>query len=480
MANNFDVVVIGSGPAGYVAAIKAAQLGLSTACIEKSQANDTPVLGGTCLNVGCIPSKALLESSHKFVEAQHEFGLHGVDVDNVTLDLAKMMARKDSIVASLTTGIAGLFHANGVTSIVGHGRVVGANDVEVAAIDGSKQLIVAKNIIIAVGSTPVAIPPAPFDGITVVDSTAALSFASVPKKLCVIGAGVIGLELGSVWSRLGSEVTVLEALDTFLPMADQKIAAAALKSLRKQGLNIKLGARVTATKVSAAKSAKVRVIFQENAGEQSLDFDTCIVAVGRKPVTDDLINDQVQIAIDARGCIEVDQQCRTNIPSIYAVGDCVRGPMLAHKGSEEGVMVAELIAGGHAQVNYAAVPSVIYTFPEIAWVGKTEKECQDASIATKSGEFPFMAIGRARANNTTEGMVRVISDAQTDQILGVHIFGQNAGELIAQAVTSMEFSASTEDIALTMFAHPTLSEAIHEACLAVDGRAIHMPNKKPR
>ncbi|AOM02269.1 dihydrolipoyl dehydrogenase [Cobetia marina] len=478
MADKFDVIVIGAGPGGYVAAIRAAQLGLKTACVEKwVNKEGKTVHGGTCLNVGCIPSKALLETSHKFVEARDEFAELGIKADGVEIDVAKMIERKAQIVKNLTGGISGLFKANGVTALEGTGKVLPNKQVEVTGHDGEKATYDAENIVIASGSVPVEIPPTPLTEGLIVDSTGALEFTETPKRLGVIGAGVIGLELGSVWSRCGSEVTVLEAVDSFLPMVDAAVAKEAQKLLKKQGLDIKLGARVTGSDI---KDSEVVVKYTDANGEQEQTFDKVIVAVGRRPYTQSLLDSDVGINLDERGFIHVDDQCATSVPGVYAIGDVVRGPMLAHKASEEGVMVADIIAGHKAEMNYDAIPSIIYTFPEVAWVGKTEQQAKAEGIEVKTGSFPFAASGRAMANNATEGLAKIIADAETDRVLGVHIIGQHAGELIAQGVTALEFGASAEDLALICTAHPTLSEAVHEAALAVDGHAIHIANRKKR
>lgn len=478
MADKFDVIVIGAGPGGYVAAIHAAQLGLKTACVEKWQDTKGNVAhGGTCLNVGCIPSKALLETSHKFVEARDDFDGLGIGTGDVTMDVKKMMARKDKIVKNLTGGISGLFKANGVTAIDGTGQVIGDKQVEVTDFDGKKATYEADSIVVAAGSVPVEIPPTPLTEGLIVDSTGALEFQETPKRLGVIGAGVIGLELGSVWNRLGSEVTVLEAMDSFLPMVDGDIAKETQKQLKKQGMDIKLGAKVTGSEV---KGKAVVVTYEDADGKQEITFDKLIVCVGRRPYTKGVIADGVDVELDQRGFITVDDQCRTNVSGVYAIGDCVRGPMLAHKASEEGVMVADIIAGQKAEMNYDAIPSVIYTAPEVAFVGMTEQEAKEKGIEVKTGSFPFAASGRAMANNATEGSAKVIADAETDRILGMHIVGQHAGEMIAQGVIAMEFGSSAEDLALTCYAHPTMSEAVHEAALAVDGHAIHIANRKKR
>ncbi|MBT4522231.1 MAG: dihydrolipoyl dehydrogenase [Halieaceae bacterium] len=478
MSEKFDVVVIGSGPAGYVAAIKAAQLGLSTACVEKwVNTKGQMTFGGTCLNVGCIPSKALLDSSYKYVEARDHLAVHGISVNAPVMDVPAMIARKDKIVGQLTDGIAGLFKHNGVTSIFGTGRVLAGGNVEVTDSEGNTQVLEAGNVIIAAGSVPVEIPPAPLDGNHIVDSTGALAFDHVPQKLGVIGAGVIGLELGSVWSGLGAEVVLLEALDEFLPMVDAQISKEVGKILKKQGLDIRLGTRVTKAEV---KDGKVTVSYSTIDSEESIEFDKLIVAVGRRPLTESLLADDSGVTLDERGFIYVNDFCETEAPHVYAIGDVVRGPMLAHKGSEEGVMVAERIAGNPAQMNYDCIPSVIYTHPEVASVGKTEQELKADGIDYNTGVFPFVACGRAVAANATEGMVKLIAEAQTDRILGCHIVGSNAADLVQQVVIAMEFGSSAEDLALTVFGHPTLSEAVHEAALAVQGHAIHIANRKPR
>ena len=469
----YDVVVIGSGPAGYVAAIRASQLGLKTICVEESINEDGKLnLGGTCLNVGCIPSKALLDSSHRFYEANKNLAEHGIDIKDIKLNLSAMMKRKDEIVTKLTGGITGLFSANKVESISGRGKVLSKNQVEVVKSDGSEEVIDAKNIIIASGSSPIEIPAAKF-GENIVDSTGALSFEKVPKSLGIVGAGIIGLELGSVWSRLGSKVTVIEAMDTFLPMADPDIAKDSMKEFKKQGLDIKLNSKLT-----AAKELKnsVKVTYNDSGNDVEAEFDKLIVAVGRKPNSSNVLSEKLDIKLN-NGFIEVDKFCQTSIDSIWAIGDVVRGPMLAHKGSEEGIMVAERIAEKHAEVNYDLVPSVIYSHPEIAWVGKNETELKSEKIEYKVGKFPFAASGRALAVDQSVGFVKVLSDTKTDTILGVHVFGPAAAEIVQQALISMEFSASAEDIALTMFSHPTVSEAFHEAALASNNQAIHIGNK---
>lgn len=473
----YDVVVIGSGPAGYVAAIRAAQLGLSVACVEKNtDKKGKPAYGGTCLNVGCIPSKALLDSSHKYAEAKHDFGVHGISASDLAIDIPAMIKRKEKVVTQLTTGIGGLFKANGVTTVEGSGKLLAGRKVEVSKADGSTETLEADSVILAAGSVPVNIPPTPIDQDIIVDSTGALEFQAVPERLGVIGAGVIGLELGSVWSRLGSEVVVLEALPDFLPMIDKQIAKEAKKTLKKQGLDIRLGTMVNGSEI---KDGKVTVKYNDGEDRQET-FDKLIVCVGRRPLTDNLMAADAGVAMADRGFIEVNAFCETNVPGVYAVGDIVRGPMLAHKASEEGVMVVERIVGKKVQMNYDTIPNVIYTHPEIAAVGKTEEQCKDEGIDYKVGLFPFQASGRALAANETGGMVKMIADVQTDRVLGCHIIGPSAADLVQQIVIAMEFGSSTEDLGLIVFGHPTLSEAVHEAALAVDGHAIHIPNKKKR
>jgi len=471
----YDVVIIGSGPAGYVAAIRASQLGLKTACIEKSfDASGKAQLGGTCLNVGCIPSKALLDSSHRYSDALNHLADHGIEVAPPKLDIPKMMARKDQIVSQLTTGVSGLFKANKVTSIFGSAKVLNASQIEVS-LNGEVETIETKNIVIASGSSPINIPVAPIDQKNIVDSTGALEFTAVPKKLGIIGAGVIGLELGSVWARLGAEVTVLEAMDDFLPMADQKISKDVFREFNKQGLNINLGCKVTAAKPG---TKNVQVSFDTKEGSSEATFDKLIVAVGRKPNTENLLGEDSGLSLDERGFIPVNEVCETSVKNIWAVGDVVRGPMLAHKASEEGIMVVERIAGKHAEMHYDLVPSVIYTHPEVAWVGKNEAELTEAGIEFQSGSFPFAASGRALASGESTGFVKVIADKKTDTILGVHAFGPSAADIVQQGVVAMEFGASAEDLGLTIFSHPTVSEALHEAAMAVNGKAIHIGNRK--
>ncbi|MEM8816769.1 MAG: dihydrolipoyl dehydrogenase [Pseudomonadota bacterium] len=475
MSRNYDVVVIGAGPAGYIAAIRAAQHGMRVACIDEWQNRDGKyAFGGTCLNAGCIPSKALLESSELYHRAQHEFGKHGIHAGDVSMDIAGMQKRRAGIVRQLTGGIAGLFKANKVDGLVGHGKLLANKQVEFTPAKGEVETISAEHVILASGSTPVELPFAKFDGEHIVDSWDALEFDAVPERLGVIGAGVIGLELGSVWSRLGSEVTILEAMGDFLFMADRDVARVAAKDFKQQGLDIRLGAKLTAAVV---EGGVVKVEYDDAQGSQHLEFDKLVVAVGRRPHTDGLFSEDSGVVTDERGFIQVDDECRTMVKNVYAVGDCVRGPMLAHKGSEEGVMAADLIAGEVAEVNYNVIPSVIYTAPEIAWVGKTEAEVASSGREYKTGSFPFAASGRAKAMEQTSGMVKVIAAVDDDEILGVHIVGPMAGELIGEAVLALEFAASTEDIQRTIHAHPSLSEAVHEAALAADKRALNYMNK---
>ena len=478
MSDKFDVIVIGSGPGGYVAAIRAAQLGLKTACVEKwIDDGGKTVLGGTCLNVGCIPSKALLDTSHRYHDVAHNMDVHGIQTGKVKFDVAQMMARKDGIVKQLTGGIAGLFQANKVKSIQGTGKLLAGKNVEVTAADGTVTIYEADNVVLASGSVPVNIPPAPLVDGVVVDSTGALEFDSVPKRLGVIGAGVIGLELGSVWSRLGAEVVVLEAMDAFLPMVDKALAKESKKILSKQGLDIRLNARVTGT---AVKGKKVTVSFTDNEGDKSETFDKLIVCVGRKPVTENLLAADSGVNLDERGFIFVNDYCETEAPGVYAIGDIVRGPMLAHKSSEEGIMAVERIAGQKPQVNYDLIPSVIYTLPELAWVGKNEEQLKAEGIVFNAGLFPFAAVGRALASGEGEGMVKLLADAKSDRILGCHIIGPNAADLVQQVLIAMEFGSTAEDLALTMFGHPTFSEAVHEAALDLHGHAIHKVSRKKK
>ncbi len=450
---------------------------MSVACIDKALGTDgQPTLGGTCLNWGCIPSKALLDASHKFVEARDSLADLGVVARGVAIDVPRMMARKDAVVAQLTGGIGTLFQGNGVTHLAGHGRLLSGARVEFEPHEGEARTLDAGSVVLAPGSVPVEIAPAPLDGDRVVDSAGALAFDAAPSRLGVIGAGVIGLELGSVWGRLGSDVVILEALEDFLPTVDSRIARDGLREFGRQGLDIRLGTRVTGAEV---QDEAVEVSYQDaSGGEHSLEVDRLIVAVGRRPYTEGLLAPDSGVNLDERGFLFVNDLCVTDAPNVYAVGDVVRGPMLAHKGAEEGVMVAERIAGHKPVVNYDTVPSVIYTHPEVAWVGKTEDEVKAAGEDYRVGTFPFAASGRALAAGDAKGLVKLVADAETDRILGVHVFGPQASEIVAQAVIAMEFDASAEDLGLTMFAHPTLSEALHEAALGVGGHAIHMINRK--
>ena len=475
MADRYDVIVIGGGPGGYPAAIRAGQNKLSVACIDGWKNRDgSSAFGGTCLNAGCIPSKALLESSELFHRAQHEFKAHGINVGTPSVDVAAMQKRKAGIVKGMTGGIASLFKSAGVTGLAGHGRLLADKKVEYTATDGSKRTLQAQHVILASGSVPTELKSVPQDGEYIVDSWGALDFPTVPARLGVIGAGVIGLELGSVWARLGAKVTILEAGDDFLAMADRPLAAEALKQLRKQGLDIRLGAKVSGARVARKE---VALKLGDASGEQELGFDRVVVAIGRRPFTKDLLGEGTGVEIDARGFIVVDEHCRTAAADVYAVGDCVRGPMLAHKAKEEGVMAAELAAGRYGHTNYEVVPSVIYTAPEIAWVGQTEAQARAAGVNVKIGQFPFIASGRARAMEATGGFARIVADADSDRVLGVHIIGPMAGELIAEACLALEYQASCEDLQRTMHAHPTLSEAVHEAALAADKRAIDTLNR---
>ena len=475
MSQSFDVAVIGAGPGGYIAAIRAAQLGFKTVCIDagKNKAGDAPALGGTCLNVGCIPSKALLQSSEHFHAAQHDFAEHGISfTGSLKMDAAKMIERKDAIVNKLTGGIKFLFQKNKIESIFGRASFAGKQgDDWLLNVDNGAQ-IAAKHVIIATGSAPRGLPNlAKISNVNVLDNEGALNLTAIPKKLGVIGAGVIGLELGSVWKRLGADVHILEAAPAFLPAADQQIAKEAYKYFTKeQGLAIDLGVKLH--QITEYKDG-VSVAYEVAGKQHTAQFDKLIIAIGRVPVTQGLGAENVGLAIDERGFIAVDDECRTNLPNVWAIGDVVRGPMLAHKASEEGVAVAERIAGQKPQVDLGNVPFVIYTDPEIAWVGKTEEQLQAAGIAYKKGTSGFGANGRALGLGKAKGMVKVLADAQTDRILGVHMIGAMTSELIAEAVAALEFKASSEDIARIIHAHPTLSEVLHEAALAVDKRALH-------
>lgn len=473
MSEHFDVIVIGGGPGGYVTAIRCAQLGLATACIDdRSDATGSPSLGGTCLNVGCIPSKALLDSSEQYHRLTHQFAAHGIRVDNASMDVATMQTRKEGIVSGLTGGIAALFKANKVTPIHGRGRLM--SDKNVAILDpasgGLRQTISAHNIVLAPGSVPIELPAVPFDGKTIVDSTGALNFDQVPARLGIIGAGVVGLELGSVWSRLGSEVVLLEALEDFLAAADTHVSREAARQFRRQGLDIRLGAMVDS---ASTTPDGLQLQYTRKGEAEQVEVDRVVVAVGRRPATDGLLAADCGVDTDTRGFIEVDGHCRTAEDGVWAIGDAVRGPMLAHKSSEEGVAVAERIAGLPGHVDFNLVPWVIYTSPEVAWVGQTEQQLQSDGVPFRSGMFPFAATGRAKAMEEPVGMVKIVAHEETDRVLGVHMVGPHVSELIAECVVAMAFHASSEDLARIVHAHPTLSEAVHEAALAVDRRAIH-------
>jgi dihydrolipoamide dehydrogenase len=475
MSRKFDVIIIGAGPAGYVAAIRAAQHGLETACIDSWKNLDgSTAFGGTCLNAGCIPSKALLESSELYHRAAVEFSNHGIGVGKLSLDLDQMQSRKAKIVGQLSSGIQSLFQANKVTGLFGRGRLLPDNKVEYTPHEGEPELMEAGHVILATGSVPVELSAAPFDGEHIVDSWGALEFDTVPERLGVIGGGVIGLELGSVWRRLGAEVTILEAMDRFLNVADAQIAKEAQRQFKKQGLDIRLGAMVREAEYS---DAGVILKYDDEQGGHEVTVDRVVVAVGRRPQTDNCLDPLAGVDIDERGFIQVDDKCRTTASNVWAVGDVVRGPMLAHKGSEEGLMVADLIAGEVAEVNYPVIPSVMYTAPEIAWVGRNEEELKASGVNYKVGTFNFAASGRAKAMDQDAGLVKFLADKDTDRILGVHIVGPLAGELIGEAVLAMEFQASTEDFQRTIHGHPTLTEAVHEAALSVDRRAIHAINR---
>ncbi|MDZ7936947.1 MAG: dihydrolipoyl dehydrogenase [Rhodoferax sp.] len=474
MSKHFDVVVIGGGPGGYIAAIRAAQLGFSVACIDEWK-NDKggPAPGGTCTNVGCIPSKALLQSSEHFHHANHHFAEHGISATGVSMDVAKMLARKDTVVKQNNDGILYLFKKNKITFFHGRGSFVqvAADGYEIKVAGASEEVITGRQVVIATGSNARALPGTPFDEVNVLSNDGALNIGAVPKKLGLIGSGVIGLEMGSVWKRLGADVTILEGLPTFLGAVDEQVAKEAHKAFIKQGLKIELGVKVGEIKVG---KKSVSVAYINAKGEaQALDVDKLIISIGRVPNTSGLNAEGVGLALDERGAIVVDGECRTNLRGVWAVGDVVRGPMLAHKAEEEGVAVAERIAGQHGHVNFNTIPWVIYTSPEIAWVGRTEQQLKADGVAYKAGSFPFLANGRARALGDTTGFVKFLADATTDEILGVHIVGPQASELIAEAVVAMEFKASAEDIARICHAHPSLSEATKEAALAVAKRTLN-------
>ena len=476
MTNHYDAIIIGAGPAGYVCAIRCAQLGLKTACVDDwLNDNQQPVLGGTCLNAGCIPSKALLESSDRYAGLKSN-NLHpGITLQGIELDMGAVQTDKQRIVSELTGGIASLFKTNGVEWIAGRAVLHPDRQLHVSHTDTDKSSVLsAEHVIIATGSRPIDIPAARLDDELIVDSAGILAMDSVPERLGIIGAGVIGLEMGSVWNRFGSQVTLLETQELFLPPVDRDISAIALAEFRNQGLDIRLGTRVTD---SSSNEQTVTVVIDKDEEEQNLEFDKLVVAVGRAPCSNNITAPEVDLAIEQGGCIHVDENFETNVPGVYAIGDVIRGPMLAHKGSAEGIAVAEILAGQHGEVNYDSIPGVIYTEPELAWTGKSEQELRHADIPFRCGRFPFNASGRARAMGKTSGMVKILAHQESDEILGVHIVGENASELIAEAVLAMEFKASSEDLAMTIHAHPTLSEALHEAALAVNGDAIHIANQ---
>ncbi|MEO6155885.1 MAG: dihydrolipoyl dehydrogenase [Thermomonas sp.] len=470
---DFDVVVIGAGPAGYHAAIRAAQLGLKTACIDAALGKDgKPALGGTCLRVGCIPSKALLDSSRQFWNMGHIFDQHGISFQKPNMNVPTMIGRKDKIVKQFTGGIAALFKANKITTFYGYGQLQPGNIVSVKQHDDSTVSLKGTNVIIAAGSDSIELPFAKF-GEHIVDNVGALDFEQTPKRLGVIGAGVIGLELGSVWNRLGAEVTILEALPDFLGAADAEVAKVAAREFKKQGLDIKLGCKVSATEV---KKDGVHVTYNDGKADQELVVDKLLVCVGRRAATKGLLAEGTGVKLDARGMVEVDEHCHTGVDGVWAVGDCVRGPMLAHKGFEEGIAVAELIAGLPGHVNMDTIPWVIYTEPELAWVGKTEEQLKAEGIPYKAGSFPFAAVGRAVAMAEPAGFVKVLAHAETDTVLGMHLVGANVSELVHEGVLTMEFKGSADDLARICHAHPSLSEAVHDAAMAVHKRAIHKAN----
>ena len=481
MKNSYDLVVIGGGPGGYEAAIRGAQLGFSVACIEKRVHKGEPALGGTCLNVGCIPSKALLDSSHRYEATRHELAEHGITTGDVAIDIKKMLERKDSIVKGLTAGVAGLLKGNGVDWLQGVGTLLDGKaaekQVKFTAHDGTETTITAKYVILAAGSVPIEIPVAKTDGEHIVDSTGALEFKEAPKRLGVIGAGVIGLELGSVWRRLGSEVVVYEAMPEFLAVADKDISKEAAKLLKKQGLDIRVDTKVTNAEVVNGEV----VVTTDVKGETKTDtFDKLIVCVGRRAYSEALLADGCGIELTDRGLVAVDDQCKTNLDGVYAIGDLVRGPMLAHKAMEEGMMAVERIHGEKAQVNYDTIISVIYTHPEIAWVGLTEEQAKAKGHEVKTGSFSLSANGRALAQGEGQGLIKVVADAKTDRLLGLHMVGVGAGDIVHQGMIALEFVSSVEDLQLMTFAHPTVSEAVHEAALSADGRAIHAIQRKKR
>ena len=464
----YDILIIGSGPAGYVAAIRAAQLGLKVGCIEQSS------IGGTCLNIGCIPSKSLLDSSYKHYQLEDEYSKHGIEIKDVSIDLKRMMSRKDEVVGQLTNGVSALFKSNKIDLIEGKAKIISDSSIEVFK-DRKSQTFETKNIIIATGSRPAELNSVNFTS-TIVDSEGALKFERVPKKLIVIGAGIIGLELGSVWARLGSKVTILEAQQEFLPMLDARMSRQILREFNRQGLDIRFGSNILDI---SDTTTRVEVKFQENGEDINLKAEKMIIAIGRKPNTQDLFNNDL-VSIDDKGFIEVDEYCQTKTKSIWAIGDAVRGPMLAHKASEEGIMVSERIAGENFQINYAHIPNVIYTHPEVAWVGKNEKELKSLEVDYKSGSFPFAASGRALASGESTGSVTIHADNKTDQILGIQVFGPSASEIMHQGLIAMDNKITSEKFSSTIFSHPTVSEALHEATLAMNQKAIHIQNRKKK
>jgi len=470
-----DLIVIGGGPGGYAAAIRAAQLGLSVALIDDRQDESGQAApGGTCLNVGCVPSKALLDSSKHYHHVQHDYAAHGITVDTVKMDIGTMIERKAKVVKQLNGGLRQLFKANKIEFINGYGKLLAERQVEISPHDSDPYTAKAKHVILAAGSVPIAIPNVEMDGKHIVDNVGALAFDHVPKRLGIIGAGVIGLELGSVWKRLGSDVVLFEAMGELLSVVDADISKAAAKAFKQQGLDIRLNTKVAGATVG--KKGQVEVTVSNDEGEHSETFDRLLVCVGRRAASDTLLAEDSGVALDERGRVVVDDDCQTQVQGVWAIGDLVRGPMLAHKASEEGIAVAETLAGQHGHINLHHVPWVIYTDPEIAWVGHTEKTAKEAGIEYRSGSFPFAATGRGLAMGEAVGHVKLIADAETDRLLGAQIIGPSASELIAECVVTMEFAGAAEDLARIVHAHPTLSEAVHEAALAVDGRAIHKAN----
>ncbi|MCC5864513.1 MAG: dihydrolipoyl dehydrogenase [Wenzhouxiangella sp.] len=470
----FDLVVIGGGPGGYAAAIRAAQLDLKVLLIDDRQGDDgKPAPGGTCLNVGCVPSKALLDSSKHYHHIRHDYSEHGINVDDVSMDVGKMIERKRSIVKQLNGGLMQLFKANKIEFENGRGKLLAERRVEVRPHDGDSFTAVGKHVMLAAGSVPFTIPNVEIDGKFIVDNEGVLEFDAVPARMGVIGAGVIGLEMGSVWSRLGAEVVLLEAMDELLGVVDQDLSRAAAREFKKQGLDIRLGAKVSAAEIS---DNQVKVSYTDKNGDHSESFDRLLVAVGRKAASNGLLAEDSGVELTDRGQVKVDEHCQTSVKNVWAIGDLVRGPMLAHKASEEGIAVVEALATGYGHINLDTIPWVIYTDPEIAWVGKTEKELKDEGREYRSGSFPFAATGRGLAMGNATGHVKILADAEDDSLLGVQIIGANASELIAECVVAMEFHGTSEDLARIVHAHPTLSEAVHEAALAVDKRAIHKAN----